>query len=551
MLWLVLQAMAASAQAPEGAVSDEEGPDDWYVAGEREIEARRARLGPPAARNVVLFVGDGMSLTTITAARILAGQQAGKAGEGHRLAFEDLPYTALAKTYNTNQQTPDSAGTMTAMATGVKTWAGAIAVDQRAARADCMSAEGRELVSILDLANAAGLATGIVTTARLTHATPAALFAKSAERRWESDAGFGPAERESGCADIARQFIEYPIGDGIDVAFGGGRTNFLPAGERDPEYDDLHGRREDGRNLVAEWRARNPAGAWVWNRETFDALPEKPEGNVLGLFEPSHMQYEHDRPDDAAGEPSLAEMTVKALAILEWRGGDGYVLVVEGARIDHAHHFGNAYRALTDTIAFSDAVAAALARVDLDETMIVVTADHGHALSFSGYPERGNPILGLAYGSGPAGGPPRLQRDVDGKPYTTLSYYNGPGYRPGPRPDYGQESGGLDPTDPDFRQEALVGFEFATHSGEDVAVYAGGPGAGVLHGSIEQHLLFHAMVQAQPALAKLAGRIRGDGGYPDWKRLLSELAQESEPKPVEAPAAAPDRPARNGVPQIP
>ncbi|MFN2335319.1 MAG: alkaline phosphatase, partial [Wenzhouxiangellaceae bacterium] len=151
-----------------------------------------------------------MSIATITAARILAGQQAGGSGEQHRLAFESFPHTALARTYNTNQQTPDSAGTMTAMATGVKTYAGAIAVDQRAERSDCSSIAGRELVSIVDLAKSAGLAAGIVTTSRITHATPAVLYAKSPERRWEADVSLPGSAREAGCRDIARQLVEYP-----------------------------------------------------------------------------------------------------------------------------------------------------------------------------------------------------------------------------------------------------------------------------------------------------------------------------------------------------
>ena len=83
------------------------------------------------AKNIILFVGDGMGVSTVTAARIFEGQRRGLAGEDNELFFESAPYTALSKTYNTNQQTPDSAGTMTAMVTGIKTKAGIIGVDQR------------------------------------------------------------------------------------------------------------------------------------------------------------------------------------------------------------------------------------------------------------------------------------------------------------------------------------------------------------------------------------------------------------------------------------
>lgn len=504
--------------AAPGSSFAQETAAGWYQTGAREIAERRERLASREARNLILFVGDGMSMATITAARILAGQRAGKPGESHRLAFDHFPHTALAKTYNTNQQTPDSAGTMTAMATGAKTFAGAIAVGQQAERGDCESSRGQELVSLADLAKAAGLSVGIVTTARITHATPAVLFAKSPERGWESDRGVPARARTAGCQDIARQLVDYDLGGGIDVIFGGGRTGFLPASAFDPEYPDISGLREDNDDLIELWRERNENGHVVWNRAAFEELPATPDGNVLGLFEPSHMQFEHDRPEDAAGEPSLAEMTLKSLDVLQARAGDGgggYVLVVEGARIDHAHHAGNAHRALVDTIAFSDAVAATVDRVDIDDTLVIVTADHGHAMAFAGYPSRGNPILGLVKGPGPAGEAPALARDKDGKPYTTLSYYNGPGYREGPRPDYED----IDPEHPDFRQEAMVDLSYSTHSGEDVPVYAVGPGAEVLSGSIEQHLIFHAMLQAQPALSRKADELAGERGMPDWSGL--------------------------------
>ena len=130
---------------------------------------------------------------------------------------------------------------------------------------------------------------------------------------------------------------------------------------------------------------------------------------LLGLFSVSHMAFEHDRGADPAGEPSLTAMTVMALEILS-RNRKGFVLMVEGGRIDHAHHAGNAYRALVDTVEFARAVEAALARVDRRETLVLVTSDHGHVLTMSGYPVRGNPILGKV-----------ISRDEDGRPETTFS----------------------------------------------------------------------------------------------------------------------------------
>ena len=103
-----------------------ETPAWWYRSGAAHAAANGAMSG--RARNVIVFLGDGMSLTTVAAARILAGQRAGGPGEEHLLSWEHFPATAFSKTYNTDAQTPDSAGTMTAIATGVKTHMGAIGV---------------------------------------------------------------------------------------------------------------------------------------------------------------------------------------------------------------------------------------------------------------------------------------------------------------------------------------------------------------------------------------------------------------------------------------
>lgn len=486
----------------------------WYRDGAAQAAARGAMAG--RARNVILFVGDGMSLTTVAAARILAGQRAGAPGEEHRLAWERFDATALSRTYNTDAQTPDSAGTMSAMATGVKTRAGVLSVAQTVQRGDCASARGAAVASLWELAADAGLATGVVTTTRVTHATPAATFSHVPERNWEDDTDLPESAAQDGCIDIARQLVETPHGHGPDVLMGGGRAMFMPATQADPEYPAKAGERGDGRDLIAAWRQRHPRGAYAWNaRQLAEAPADAP---LLGLFEPSHMQYEHDRPKDRAGEPSLAEMTRAAITRLA-RNPAGYVLLVEGGRIDHAHHVGNAHRALVDTVALSDAVQAAVDMVG-EDTLVLVTADHAHTLSFVGYPARGNPILGkVRGGSGEDIEARTLARDALGLPYTTLSYANGPGYAgasaqqpEGPktfehaakgvqparagRPDLSA----VDTAHPDYLQEALVPLANESHGGDDVGVWATGPGSAAVRGSIEQNAIHHLMLQAMPAL---------------------------------------------------
>ena len=502
--------------SPALAASAEVESDPWFESG-RAAVARARALAPQAgrAKNAILFVGDGMSLATATAARILEGQRRGEPGEENLLAFETLPYVALAKTYNTDQQVPDSAGTMTAMVSGVKTKAGVLGVDDSIAVGDFAGVGGARVATLIEQAEMRGLATGVVTTTRLTHATPAACYAHAGHRDWEDDSRLPPAARDAGFPDIARQLIEFPFGDGLEVALGGGRAQFLPATTADPEEPGVVGRRLDGRDLTKEWQSRRRRAAYVWNLAQFEAVDPATTDHLLGLFEPSHMEWEADRELDRWKEPSLSQMTAKAIDMLS-RNPKGFVLMVEGGRIDHGHHANNAYRALGDTIEFSSAVATALARTSSEETLIVVTADHGHVFTIAGYPDRGNDILGLVARADPTGAhASQPAHDALGLPYTTLTYANGPGYpgasdaQPeGPKrfPHFPQtlkgtsegrpDLSGVNTGDPHYLQEAAVPMRAETHSGEDVPIYAGGPGAALFHGVQEQHFVYHAIVEA-------------------------------------------------------
>jgi alkaline phosphatase len=346
------------------------------------------------------------------------------------------------------------------------------------------------------MAEQAGLATGVVTTARLTHATPAATYAHVASRDWESDADLSEEAIANKCPDIARQLIETKFGDGFEVAMGGGRERFMPAKDADPEDPAKTGKRKDGRNLTKQWLSiYGDNGAYVWNAEQLKALDLAKTKHVLGLFNQSHMQYEADRAKDAGGEPSLAEMTTAAIDILD-DDPDGFILMVEGGRVDHASHDGSAYRTMTDAVALNEAVKVALAKVSTDDTLIIVTADHSHTLTINGYPKRGNPILGLARGVDD-----ELIMGDDGKPYTTLSFANGPGgLKEGVRADLTE----VDTTDPDFIQQSLIPMSSETHGGEDLGIYAVGPSAHLFQGTVEQNYIFHVMDHASRIGARAA-----------------------------------------------
>jgi len=351
----------------------------------------------------------------------------------------------------------------------------------------------------------------VVTTTRVTHATPAACYAHSAQRDWEGD---GDIPAGASVPDIARQLIEFPYGNGLEVVLGGGRSRFLPKSQDDPEEPSKKGGRKDGRDLTQEWLNKYPHAAYVWNKEQFAAVNTTATDHLLGLFEFEHMYYETDRQKDTGGEPSLSEMTAKALDILQ-KNKKGFFLMVEGGRIDHGHHAGNAFRALTETIEFARAVQITRDKTKRAETLIIVTADHSHTFMITGYPKRGNPILGKVVL------PDRTEpeRDMLGKPYTTLSYANGPGYTgesqdaSGTRPQGnktfphlpGKYTGitagrpdlqNIDTTDANYLQESVVPLAQETHAGEDVAIYADGPQAQLVHGTLEQNVIAHVIMEA-------------------------------------------------------
>jgi alkaline phosphatase len=435
------------------------------------------------AKNVILFIGDGMGISTITAARIYDGQSRGETGEENSLSFEHFPNVALVKTYNTNQQVSDSAGTATAMNSGLKTRAGVIGIGPSARLGNCAESLSARVPTLGEIAKANGKGLGIVTTTRITHATPAAVFAHSAQRDWEDDKAIPEGERGKGCTDIAAQLVTTPF----DIALGGGTANFFGK--------DKGGKRLDPTaDLPAAWAAKT-GGTFVRDRAALDAANAK-AGPVLGLFTPSHMNFMLDRKADSA-EPTLTEMTTAAIQKLKGKK-EGYYLMIEGGRIDHGHHAGVAGYALSETQEFSRAIAKALAMVDLKDTLILVTADHSHVFTIAGYPTRGNPILGLVSHNddqGEPSGKPVIA--ADGQPYTTLGYQNGPGVvAAGPRP--------APSTDVKARQQALIptGDEggaygvIETHGGEDVALYATGPGAENARGVIEQNRIFDIIMTA-------------------------------------------------------
>lgn len=273
-------------------------------------------------RNVVFMIPDGFGPASLTLARLASGEP---------LALDGI-LTGTVGTTSANSYITDSGASASAYATGHKVNNSAISVDTL----------GRPLGTVLQGARDRGMLTGLVTTTEITHATPAAFAAHVPDR----------AMTES----IATQLLDHRV----DLLIGGGRHYFLP----DPD-----GRRGDGRNLIEE---AGGLGYQVILEGV--ALPGNVRLPLLALIAEGHLAYEIDR--HRTDEPSLAEMTRLALDLLA-TGDDGFFLMVEGGRIDHAAHSNDAAGHLHDILAYDDAVRVALdfARAD-GNTLIVSVGDH-------------------------------------------------------------------------------------------------------------------------------------------------------------------------------
>jgi len=353
---------------------------------------------------------------------------------------------------------------------------------------NCGTGNGTPVTTLVEIAKSKGLSAGIVTTTRVTHATPAATYAHICHRNLENDiaaalvpggAGFNAALGTSG----------------LEVVLGGGTQFFLPTAKG--------GKRSDGRDLTTEFKAKGYA--YAGSASEFNAIDVSKTDRMVGLFTSSHMSYDLDR--DPAKEPSLTEMTTKAMDLLG-KNKKGYFLMVEGGRIDHALHETTAKKALQDTVAFDNAIKAAIDKAklsdpDLKNTLIVVTADHDHTLVLNGYAKRtgktsaGSPgVLGLLknYADG------SIAKDLDGAPFTIIGFGNGENRTQGSR----SSMASLDDTTVGantYHQEAAVrtaaGSE--THGGTDVFLGAIGKGADTFLGTIDNTKVF-TLVKAAAGL---------------------------------------------------
>ncbi|KAM7312378.1 alkaline phosphatase, tissue-nonspecific isozyme-like [Ixodes scapularis] len=213
MLWSVLEAphdtlLYADNQGVLPDVPEDLEPKYWVQHGQDTLKRLlETDVVDAPAKNVIVFVGDGMGVSTVSASRIYGGQLKGNRGEESSLSFERFPFTALVKTYAVDKQVTDSAASATALFCGAKTKYTMLGVSAMANISECDSLAGHEMDSFIKRAQDKGMSTGLVTTTRVTHATPAALYTHSVHRDWENDARV-PKDAVHKCKDIARQLIE-------------------------------------------------------------------------------------------------------------------------------------------------------------------------------------------------------------------------------------------------------------------------------------------------------------------------------------------------------
>lgn len=445
------------------------------------VAAANPALAAGEAKNIIFFLGDGMGPSTITAARIY------KYGEDGSLQMDKLDRTARIKTFSNDAQTTDSAPSMAAYMTGVKMNNEVLSMSAETVNVEpskdangnatinnCSATNGKAVPTILELAKAKGKAVGAISTTELTHATPAATYAHICSR----NAAYAIATQ----AVPGGVGYNTGLGEGVDVLMGGGRHHFTPYHATTNKTG-----RADGRDLLVEMAAKGYTVAAT--KAEMVAAPNSKK--LIGIYSSkSHLEYELDRTatppaGEGANQPSLSEMALKAIDVLS-QNTNGYFLMVEGGRIDHALHATNAKRALTDTIAFDDAIKAVLEKVKLTDpnlanTLIVVTADHDHTMTINGYGKRGNPILDINrdYKTG------EPSKDADGKTYTTLVFGNGP-KRPLVRGNLASATVLAD----DYKQETGVSLKSETHGGGDVKLFATGAGAKIFKGTMDNTKVF-------------------------------------------------------------
>lgn len=480
------------------------------AAGTYQVEARRGDktatvtwevFAAPArkAKNVILFIGDGLSVAHRTAARILSkGIKEGR--YGGELAIDDMPHMALVSTAGTDSIVTDSANSMSAYTTGHKSCVNALGI-YCAANADPFAHPKVETIAEL-AKRAAGMSVGIVTNTEIEDATPAGMIAHLRRRAEYNEI-------------VAQLFAAKP-----EVLLGGGSLNFIPKGTQGS-------RRTDDKDFIAAFKADGYAYATTAT-ELKAAVSAEPPKHLLGLFNTGNIDGALDRRILKRGsvpkfpdQPDLVDEVDAALRVLS-QSNKGFVLMVESGRIDKYSHSLDWERAVFDTIMLDNAVAAAKTwAAKRDDTLIIVVADHAHPVSLIGTYDDALPgqtpreKLGVyehakvpTYPPADAAGYPATV-DVDRR--LAFAFGAHPDYCDDAKPHLDGENaptelgpGGYVARDANCKRPGAVRIPgnlpftqpLGVHAGDDVVLTAMGPGADAFHGRLDNTRVFRAMVTA-------------------------------------------------------
>jgi len=312
--------------------------------------ASSAHAGRP--KYVFYFIGDGMGFSQRQLAELFLKEK--EKDPTRKLVMNSLDVTGVITTHSANSLITDSAAAGTALASGVKTNNGVIGKDPA----------GNNVATLIDAAEAKGMATGIITTTRLTHATPAAFVSHNISRHNE--------------AEIALDFLASEV----EFLAGGGIRYFIPSNSRprfkDVRGNDLYSKRKDNFNLVGKFMEKGyqayigMQGATEFTDADFTKMEK-----VLAIFDNSHLPYEIERRHKFKSVPSLARIVESGIEVLQ-QDPDGFFMVIEGGRIDHAAHSNDPVSVIYDTLALDEAVREAheFYQRHKDQALMVVVADH-------------------------------------------------------------------------------------------------------------------------------------------------------------------------------
>ncbi|OXA43093.1 Membrane-bound alkaline phosphatase [Folsomia candida] len=469
-----------------------ETPTHWRNLAKEAILSKE-RQGPleAVAKNGIFFIGDGMGITSVSAARVFKGQRddGARFGEESSLHMETFPYSGLSKTYCLDTQVADSSCSATAYLCGIKARFATAGLTPGVVFADCRGQNNTDfhVTSIVEWAQREGKSTGVVTSGRVTAIPGAANWAGIARRSWETDAdvaewGMNPEV----CPDIGIQLLRKEAGQRLNVLLGGGRHRLTPVEKIDQETNSP-GKRTDGRNIAEEWlimkSGQTGTARYITGRDELLELNLSEVDHLLGSFAMSELPWSDEL--ERNNDPTMAEMVEVAIKILS-KNPKGFFLFVHGSKIDSAHHSNRPGRAMREIVEFDKSVKKGDDMTDDLDTLIVVSADHSHTMGYSGYNVRGNPILRHSI----------IPAD-DGFVFSTLNYANGPG----PawiNPDTGLRHNVLldNTTHPNYELPVPVPLFSEAHASEDVPIFAKGPYAHYFAGVQEQSSIPHLMAYA-------------------------------------------------------